>query len=137
MKRLILVVCSITIATTAFTQIKANRVITKSYEPVKQNTAIIAVISTNRDSIELNQLFEAFKIADADATNKLGKVLKKMKVINGKSTSTPNETAKNQSELEMMDIQQMMMKRAQMMEYLTNMIKSRNEEEKKILGNIR
>jgi hypothetical protein len=97
----------------------------------------MAAMSTNRDSIELNQLFEAYKIADADATNKLEKVLEKMKVINGKSTSPSNETAKNQTELEMMDIQQMMMKRAQMMQYLTNMIKSRNEEEKKILGNIR
>lgn len=137
MKKILLFACSIAIANSAFTQIKANKAITKSYEPVKQNVAIMATINTNRDSVELNQLFEDYKIADAYAKNKLEKLLEKIKAINTKRAVPLDATVKNQSELEMIDIQQLIAKRAQMMQYLTNMIKSWNEEEKKILENIR
>jgi hypothetical protein len=136
MKKIITLFCCIAIANTTFTQIKTNRVTSKAYEPARQNIAIMAV-TTNRDSLELNQLFEAYKIADADATNKLEKLLAKMKLVNEKNANKQDENTKKQYEIGLNEIYQMLNKRAFMLQYVTNLINSFNSTSKTILENIR
>lgn len=137
MKKTLLIICSIAIATTAFTQVKSNRAITKSYEPVRQNTAIMAVLKNNTDSVEIQQLFEAYKIADADATSKLEKLLAKIKAVNANNANKINEKKKAETEIEMATVEQLMQKRGAMFQFVANIIKSMNEEQKKIMDNIR
>jgi hypothetical protein len=131
MKKITTLICCIAIANIAFTQIKSNRVTSKAYEPTRQNMAIMAV-TTNRDSVEINQLFEAFKIADRDATNKLEKLLEKIKAVKAKSG-----TAFTESELlGMSTLQQMMNERARVYEATFKIMQSMNATQKKIIENI-
>lgn len=137
MKKIILFFCCLAMANIAFTQIKANKTITKSYEPVRQNVAILAALNSNTDSVEIQQLFEAYKIADADATNKLEKLLAKIKAVNANNANKIDEKKKAETEIEMATVEQLMQKRAALFQYVTNIIKSMNEEQKKIMDNIR
>jgi acetolactate synthase small subunit len=136
MKKITLFICSFAIATTAFTQIKTNKIITKSNEPLKQNTAMMVVINNNKDSIELNQLHNAFKIADADATNKLQKLFEKMQIIHSKNINQYDDKTKTTQEIAMVDIQQLLNKRSAMLQLVTNMINAINESNKIIAQNI-
>jgi hypothetical protein len=111
MKKTILMMCILLSTAKAFTQIitnKADIINVRVIEPLKLR-------NINRDSIEIKQLYDAYKIADADATNKLQLLIEKMKATNS------NANAGN--EMTMVKLQKMMEERKAFVEIMKEVIK--------------
>lgn len=133
MKKILCFIYTIAFATTAFTQIKGNKSIAKSYEPAKQNVAIMAALNTNTDSVAIQQLFEAYKTADADANAKLEKLIDKMKVVNEKNASKQDDKTKKQYDNTMSQLESIESKKAKMMDLMKTIMQSQNEEKRKLI----
>jgi hypothetical protein len=137
MKIIILLLCCAVITSTAFTQIKSSGSMIKSNTSVREKTALVALTTGNRDSVEISQLFEAFKIADAEATNKLQMLIEKVKIVNAKNADKLDDNAKANREMGMVQLQSLVSQRGTMLQMITNMMKSIDDALKSIVQNIR
>jgi hypothetical protein len=126
MKKIMILVCSIIITATAFAQIKNSNSMVKSTMPVKQNV-VIAAINTNRDSVELSQLYEAYKIADAEATYKLQLLIAKTKEVQAKNNANQTEQERGNSEMKMAKLSSLMEDRTKLLQFTTNLLNSINQ----------
>lgn len=129
MKKITLLLCYISIAATSFAQIKTNRQIMKATEIYKPNTAAVMLVA-NTDSLELKQLFDNYKEADAVANIALDKLMAKIKSMNA---AKPNATG---TEMGMAQLQSLLLERARLLQMTTNLMNALNEGQKKILENI-
>jgi NhaP-type Na+/H+ and K+/H+ antiporter len=133
MKKSIILVCSIIITATAFAQIntttsavKGNARTFNNSALTKQNVAV-AVINTNRDSIEISQLYEAYKMADAEATYKLQLIIAKMKEVQAKNNANETEQERADREMKMVQLRSLMENRTNQLKLTTNILSSMNQ----------
>jgi NhaP-type Na+/H+ and K+/H+ antiporter len=132
MKKTIILFCSIIITTTAFAQINTTSAVKSNTRTVnnsaltKQNVAV-AVINTNRDSIEISQLYEAYKMADAEATYKLQLIIAKMKEVQAKNNANETEQERADREMKMVQLRSLMENRTNQLKLTTNILSSMNQ----------
>jgi NhaP-type Na+/H+ and K+/H+ antiporter len=132
MKKTIILFCSIIITATAFAQINTTSAVKSNTRTVnnsaltKQNVAV-AVINTNRDSIEISQLYEAYKMADAEATYKLQLIIAKMKEVQAKNNANETEQERADREMKMVQLRSLMENRTNQLKLTTNILSSMNQ----------
>jgi parvulin-like peptidyl-prolyl isomerase len=128
MKKIIILFCGIAITATAFAQVKSNTSMIRNSASVKQNVAL-AAINTNRDSVEISQLYEAYQIADAEANNKLQLLIAKMKAVSDKKN--------NGGEMGIVQLQNLTSQRGTLLKMVTDIMNNLNQSSSNIIPNIR
>jgi parvulin-like peptidyl-prolyl isomerase len=128
MKKIIILFCGIAITATAFAQVKSNTSMIRNSASVKQNVAL-AAINTNRDSVEISQLYEAYQIADAEANNKLQLLIAKMKAVSDKKN--------NGGEMGIVQLQNLTSQRGTLLKMVTDIMNNLNQSSSSIIPNIR
>ncbi len=131
MKKIVILLCGFIVTTIGYAQVKTmDKQVQKLSKPVSVNTAVITY-KHNVDSVELQKLYNDYKASEINSNAAFDKWIAKAKSIQEKKAKATS------SELEMIDIQQLMSKRAQILQITTNMLDSVNQATKNILSNIR
>jgi hypothetical protein len=117
-----------------------NLALKEAHDTARVNGDMAACAALEKISADLNWNGEGVAksvINDSSVTNKDNEVNEQQ--LTGSISTIEGLLTNNtkSSELEMIDIQQLMSKRAQMLQFATNMINSMNEPVKSAIGNIR
>jgi hypothetical protein len=133
-KFLVIAFSCVIIAANANAQIKTTTSMERTSIALKQNKVLVKS-DYKKDSVELKALYESYKLADEEASKKLTLLTEKIKAVAKKKSTQPND--EKGTEMEMIDIQQLLSKRAQILQMVDSMFRAINSSENEVLKNIR
>ncbi len=130
MKKIIIMVCCISITVAGFSQIKTTSQLSKS-SALPEPSMAMASVSIAADSLVLIKLHEEYKAADAIANQALSKVIAKLNEMK------KNGGTNSGGEMNMVKLQSSMSEREKMLQLLDKMMKQMQDNNNAIAENIK
>jgi hypothetical protein len=126
----IIILCAIgALSSKAFTQVLTNKSPMVTASQKVNNKAVMYAVLQN-DSLEIQRLYNDFKLADNEATKKLELLKEKVKAVEEKNN-------KGGSEMSLVALQTLIKQRAEILNRLTIFLHNLDQSTKGIIGNIK